>query len=184
MPVNIKTLLRVCGNASLPGISAKFWLTDKNELNAWPTVGSGSTYGIKKTLTTEWDFVATVGLGYWREYDILIDSGILRMLLEGNVGSKYWRNEFDLYIQGLLKEQLQLADDLVADSGCLIGMIGLKDGTTLVLGDLNNPLFLTAGEGGADNEQVGTKYTLGCNTGKSPMIYNAGLAINVTPNAA
>jgi len=178
---NIKTLVRACGNANLPGVKAKLYLIPKEEITAWPTVGSGSTLGITKTLTTAWSLVTTAGLGYWREFDILVDTGEIRMALEGNVGSKFWRNFLDFFIEGLQKEQLYTADAMVADSGCLIGMVMLKDGTTLVFGDLDNPLFLEAGEGGAGNEQVGIKYTLMFNNGKAPMIYNSGLAIDTTP---
>jgi hypothetical protein len=179
---NIKTLVRACGNANLPGVKAKLYLIPKDEITTpWPTVGSGSTLGITKTLTTAWSLVTTAGLGYWREFDILVDTGEIRMALEGNVGSKFWRNFLDFFIEGLQKEQLYTADAMVADSGCLIGMVMLKDGTTLVFGDLDNPLFLEAGEGGAGNDQVGIKYTLMFNNGKAPMIYNSGLAIDTTP---
>ena len=182
MAINITSLTRVCGNTGLPGLQAKLYLIDKNEIETWPTIGSGA-YGNAKTLTTEWDLVATTGLGYWREIDILVDSGELRMLVEGNLGSKFIRNFLDFYVEKLGKEQLQFADDIISDSGCLIGMIAAKGTPTFVLGDLSNPLFLDAGEGGINNEQVGMKYTLMVNTGKSPMIYNAGLAIDTTPNA-
>ena len=180
---NVKTLTRACGNANLPGTQAKLYLIPKEEILAWPTVGAGSEYGAAKTLTTAWSLVTTSGKGYWRELDILVDSGVIRIALEGNVGSKFYRNMVDFFIQGLQKEQLQLADDLAACSGCLIGMIALKGGTTIVLGDLSNPLFLEAAEGGATNEEVGLKYTLMCNTGLTPMIYNSGLAIDTTPGA-
>ena len=182
MAVAIKTLTRTCGNANLPGTKAVIYLTSKDEILTWPTIGSGSTYGIGKTLTTAWSLSTTVGLGYWRQFDILVDTGAIKMALQGNVGSKYWKNSIDFFIEGMKKEQLQFADDIVGDSGCLIAMIQLKDGTTIVLGDLENPVFIEAAEGGATNEQVGVKYTLYSNTGKSPMIYNSGLVIDVTPS--
>ena len=182
MAVNIKSLLRVCGNTGLPGLQAKLYLIGKDEITAMPTVGSGA-YGNAKTYTTAWDLVTTTGLGFWREIDILVDSGELKALIEGNLGSKFVRNMLDFFVEKMGKEQLQFLDDMVADSGCLIGMIRAKGAPTFVLGDKDNPLFLEAGEGGVNNEQVGMKYTLMCNTGKAPMIYNDGLAIDTTPAA-
>ncbi|NBW09830.1 MAG: hypothetical protein EBR82_17575 [Caulobacteraceae bacterium] len=182
MAVAIQTLTRICGNGNLPGTKAKLYLIGKDEILAWPTIGSGATYGIGKTLTTAWSLVTTAGLGYWRQFDILVDTGAVNMQIQGNVGSKYWKPQLEFFIEGMKKEQLQFGDDIVGDSGCLIGMIQLKDGTTLVLGDLENPLFVEAGEGGAKNEAVGIKYTLYYNNGKTPYIYNSGLAIKLTPN--
>lgn len=180
MAVNIKPMLRVCGNTGLPGIQAKMWAIGKDEINAMPTAGSGA-YGNTKTFTTAWDLVTTTGLGYWREIDILVDSAELQTLIEGNVGSLYIRNKLKFFVEKMGKEQLKFMDDMVADSGCLIVMIRAKGGPTLVLGDKDNPIFLEPSEGGITNDQVGMTYNLMCNTGLAPMIYNDGLAIDTTP---
>jgi hypothetical protein len=180
MAVNIKSLLRVCGNTGLPGLQAKLYLIGKDEANAMPTVGSGA-YGNTKTFTTAWDLVTTTGLGFWREIDILVDSAELQTLIEGNVGSLYIRNKLKFFVEKMGKEQLKFMDDMVADSGCLLGMIRAKGGPTFVLGDKDNPIFLEPSEGGATNDQIGMTYNLMCNTGLAPMIYNDGLAIDTTP---
>ncbi len=179
---NIERITKSCGTLTPPGTKLVLYLIPKEEILAWPTVGN-TVYGDAKTLTTAWSLTTDVDKGYWRRADILVNSGNLKVGMEGEIGGQGWKQRLEFFVEQMTKDKLQWADDLLACSGCLIAMIQGKDGNMFVLGDLDNPVFLEAGEGGTGGDKSGILYTLYADTGKTPYIYTHA-TIDITPNAA
>jgi len=183
-------MLRQCGTPLPPMTKAKLYITDKDELAAWPDTQFAidtaaldtPDKGDKKRLGEAFDFTgAGSGLGFWRQYDILVDTGILTIPLEGEIGGQGYRQRLECFMMGLGPVESEQADDFLAFSGCMIAMIGLKTGDYVVLGDLENPVFVETGEG-TTNERVGFAYTFYSNTGLTPSFYDADtLGIDTTP---
>ncbi len=186
----LTSMTRQCGTPLPPMTKSKLYITHKDELAEWPDTQfdidtaalETPDKGDKKRLGEAFDFTgAASGEGYWREYDILVDTGVLRTLLEGEVGGKGWRQRLDFFLQGNGPVENEQADDFLAYDGCMIAMIGLKTGDYAVLGDLENPVFIEEGEGNT-TDRVGFSYTLYANTGLTPYFYDADtLGINTTP---
>lgn len=183
---NVRNLTRSCGSPLPPGTKLKLYVIPKDEITAWPQTeaeaNAGTDLGDKKTLAEAFTYTTDVGKGFWRAVDILVDTGNLRNVMEGEFGGQGYRQRLDFFIQGNGAPELEWADDMLACSGCLIAMIEDKAGNRHVLGDLDNPVFLEAAEGGSGGDRVGYQYTLYANTGKMPYIYGSALAINLTPN--
>lgn len=187
-------MLRTCGSPIPPGTKAKLYITLKDELAAWPDTEEAikiadletPVKGDKKRLGEAFDFTgAGSGLGFWREYDLLVDTGQLRTVLEGEIGGSGYRQRLDFFLLGNGPVENEQADDFLANSGCMIALIGMKASDNYaVLGDLENPVFIETAEGGSGGDRVGFAYTLYANTGKTPYFYDVSqFAINTTPAA-
>lgn len=185
----LSNLTKACGSQLPPGTKQKLYLVPVAELTEWPdtmdVTGNGTgAAGESKILDEEWSFVTTQDLGFWRTIDILVDSGDLRNVMEGEIGGQGYRQRLDFFVLGNNSREVEFADCLLANSGCMIAMVPDKAGNYHVLGDLDNPVYIEAAEGGTGGDRVGFQYTLYANTGKTTYIYNADdHGINVTPNA-
>jgi|GEM_PF-3268987 len=190
MPLN--DLVGQCGQQRPPGTEALLYFTLDHELSAFPQTQYALTLaaagdpvpGDKKRLGEPFDFsAAPSGAGFFRRVKILLDTGQLRNAIEGEVGGQAVRQRVDFFIPGMEAEALEWGDDLLGYSGCLIPLIPLKAGQYIVMGDLNNPCFVESGEGGSGGDRVGHQYTLVCNTGFMPYVYDADThGIDITPN--
>lgn len=186
---NLLSLTRACGTANPPGTKLKLYVIPKGELTAWPQTKAelgGTAQGDTKILDEPFAYVSTTALGYWREYDILVDTGDVRDILEGEPGGQGYRNFFDFSILGTEAEQLEVADCMAAYSGCIIAMIIDKNDNHRVLGNLEIPAFIESAEGATgktNGDRRGFNYVLYSNTGKTAPIYDAAThGFNLTPN--
>jgi hypothetical protein len=194
--MSLTSMIRTCGDPLPPGTKAKLYVTLKDELNGFPAtvealkLAMTPTPGVpvkgdKRRLGEAFDFSeAPSGFGYWREYDILVDTGQLRTLLEGEFGGQGFRQRLDFFLLGNSAIENENADDFVANGGCMIAMIGMKaKDDYAVLGDLENPVWVETAEGGSGGERVGFQYTFYANTGRTPYFYDsAEFGIDTTPN--
>lgn len=180
-------MTKSCGTIIAPGTKLVMFMTPISELAAtWPQTDAelgGTDKGDTKILGEAWDFSgAAVGAGYWRRYNVLVDTGQLRTIIEGEIGGQGYRQRLDVFMQGNGPVENEQADDFLAYSGCCIVMIGTKEGYYPVLGDLENPVFIEAAEGGSGGDRAGFQYTFYANTGKTPQFYDVTLGIDETPN--
>jgi len=183
----LQSLKRVCGTKTIKGTKAVARFCIKGEFNGWPQTKEelgGSAQGDSKVLDEPFDFsTAPPGFGYWREIDILVDTGQLKMLIEGEVAGLEFKNGLDFFIQGSGAAQLEFGDLMIQYSGCLIWNIPDKNGNEYILGDLENPCFVESGEGGTGGDKNGMQYSIYSKTGLTPMIYDADThGIDLTPN--
>jgi len=182
----LKSLSRVCGTPNPPGTAAKLYYWSKGELNSWPTTvaeGGGTALGDTKRLDGDFDFKST---GYMRSVDILVDTGQLRNILEGEPGGQGFKSEVDFFVLGTNAEQLEFADCMAAYSGCLISMIKTRAQDLQVIGDLDSPCFVASADmatGAKNGDKSGTAYKLYAATGVTSFIYNGALTL-VQPSAS
>lgn len=186
-------MLRQCGNPQPPGTRAKLYVTLKEELAEWPDTVAAiklalaqpevPAKGDTKRIGEAFSFAgAASGEGYWRDYDILVDTGELVSAMEGEQGGQGFRQRLNFFLLGNGPVENEQADDFLGFSGCMIAMIGLKTGEYVVLGNLEDPVFTEAADGGSGGDRVGFAYTLYANTGLTPLFYDADeFGINMTP---
>lgn len=179
-------MLLACGKKRPPGTKSKFYFFLKEEAQSMPATRAelgGSAPGDTKVYDEPFAFVATSGVGYWRSVDILVDTGQLREIGEGEIGSLKHIQEIDFFLLGNEAVQQENLDTLVAHSGCLIGLIPTQDGNYHVVGDLDNPVFIKPYEGGSGGDKVGYAMSAMANTGYSSLLYDADThGIDITPN--
>lgn len=191
----LRNLTRACGTQRPPGTELEIYFTLEEELAADPdteydiAIAASQTpaAGDKKRIGEAYDFTgAATGTGFWRKVKILVDTGAVRNLLEGEIGGQGVRSRLDFFVVGMDAESLEWGDDVVAYSGCIIPLIPLKGGLYVQLGNKKNPCFIETIEGGSGTgtgDRVGHAYTFVCNTGFMPLLYDADtLGIDVTPN--
>lgn len=180
----LKDMVRTCGVNLVPGTKSQLLWIPKSEIVAMPATAAdngGTNPGDTKRYDEAWNLVTTTGLGFWRRMDILIDTGQLREVGEGEIASLNRPQRVEFFLQGNSDVQQEYIDCLVANSGCMIGMIPTKVGNFHVLGDLENPVFLENYEGGTA-DRVGYQVTMIANTGYTTMVFDADTyGINFTP---
>lgn len=179
-----------CGKSNPPGTETELFYTVDDELTGFPSRKSdngGTAYGDSKILDEPFNFVnAPVGAGFWRKATILVDTGEVKDVLEGELGGQGYKSSFPFYIKGTDAQQLAFADDMAAASGCLILMLRDRKGNLRVLGKPSNPAMVESAEGttGAKNgDRRGFAYVASASTGETAPIYDdATHGIDITPN--
>lgn len=180
----LRNLTRVCGEPLPPGTKTKLYLIPISEITAFPDVVGTTDPGDSKTTSENFTLVTTVGLGFWRTVDIWVDTGAIRNTLEGEIGGQGWRQRVDFFVIGNSAVQLEFADTMLCQSGCLLAIIIDKTGNYHIIGTLEDPVYLEAGEGGSGGDRVGFQYTLYSNTGKTTIIHDAATyPLDLTPAA-
>lgn len=176
-----------CGKNVIAGTEARLYLIPAGELTNHPQTKEelgGSNPGDDMILDQPYTYVATSGLGYWREYTIIVDSGEVVDTLIGEVGFRGWENTLAFQIQGTEVEQLQFARDVA--NGCLVAMVTDRQGITRVFGKYNDPCFVDAIEirsGKKPGDVVGGTYLLKNSAGGPALTYDLTThGINTTPN--
>ena len=135
----------------------------------------------RKIPVANFDFIPT---GYMREVDILVDTGGLKNILEGEPGGQGFKSEVTFYVLGTKAEQLEFADMMAAYSGCLISMITTRSKDNHVIGTLESPCFVQTTEmdtGTKNGEKSGTQYSLYAATGFTTNIFEGALKLAPTP---
>lgn len=183
---NLQTLAKNCGDQKIAGVKERVYFTPQSEIETWPQTEAelaGTDQGDTKLLNEPFDFVATVGLGYWRYMDVLVDTGEQINVLEGSIGGQYWRQRLNVFINSNDQSTSEFLDELLACSGCMVMLIPNKDGSYHVMGDATNGVYIETGEGGSGGDRVGYQLTFMANTGKTTYLYDADThGIDITPN--
>ena len=191
----LQSLTRICGTENTPGTKVTLYYAKKGEFNGWPrtrhevvtAAGGTPVAGDTKILDEPFDFSeAPAGMGYWRKVDILVDSGAINAVMEGETGGKGIKNMIPFYVLGTNAEQLEFSDSIVAHDGCLVAMLGDREGNFRVLGNPDVPVQVESIEGGTGTkigEKRGFAYSLMDNSGKHAPIYDAAThGIDLVPN--
>lgn len=181
-----------CGSKNPPGTRTKLYYALDSEFNGWPRTraeitGASAVLGDKKILDEPFDFTtAPSGQGNWKSADILVDTGEVRDVLEGELGGQGYKSSFGFFLAGTDAENLEVADDFAAASGCIVAMIADRLDNFRVLGTPDNPAMVETAEGstGAKNgDRRGFAYTFSASTGETAPIYDAEThGIDITPN--
>lgn len=188
--MSLVNITKACGQFKLPGTQLKVKYTLQSDLNGFPATvaaGGGTAAGDTKRLGAAFDFTgAPSGSGYWREADILVDSGDLRWTLEGDPGGQGINNSLPFFIEGALPAQLEAADMFLKYSGCIILSIEGRNGVDYVIGDLKMGVYIRTAEGGLGTtagEQHGTAYEFYWPKGVTPYTIDATTyPFDTTPN--
>lgn len=177
MAKSLADLVRQCGNGKVPGVKARIYHAAKGDFASWPTVGTGA-YGADKVYTGNFSFVSGKA---WGVLDVLVATGEVTDTIQGEVGGQYIRNGLPFFIEGDDKEQRKKADELMANSGCLIYLVPTKDGKMVVVGTPDDPCFLeqlTLSTGGPENARKGTAYRFFSDTGVTSMLYEGTIDVD------
>ncbi|MEL7118624.1 MAG: hypothetical protein AAFO07_04265 [Bacteroidota bacterium] len=186
----MKSLVRSCGKNPPPGTTTTVYFTFLSELTGWPLTkaeNAGQAQGDTKVLDQPFDFAnAGQNLGYWRELEILVDTGGIIDTLEGEIGGQSTINRANIFVVNDGAAEREFADQVVANQGCYVFMFRTKSKRHIVLGDPDNGVYVESLEGGTGTvpgDRVGFAYTLYCNSGFTAMLYDADThGIDLTPN--
>lgn len=187
-----------CGTPNPPGTKSKLRLTVKGELTGWPqTVAALKEaandpadpvlQGDTKRFGENFDFSnASSGRGFWREFDILVDTGNLQFELEGEVGGQGYKSMIPFTIIGTEAEKLEFADTVAAYSGCLVASITGRNNVSYIVGNPDIPAVVdtaTGASGTKNGERNATDFVVRASTGYTPMTIDAAaFPFKTTPN--
>lgn len=188
-----QTFVRNCGLNESSGIKEIGRMTYISELSGFPatryvvnTLASDPVaVGDKYILDEAWDFsAAAIGLGYWREFPILMNTGSVNNTEEGEVGGKDITNDALFFIPGNSAEVKESVACLRAASGCGIFMFTDKSNRDQVVGSIEFPAYFEIVEAsGTGGEKVGYAVRAYSMSGDINMEYDSAThGIDVTPN--
>ena len=187
--------LKNCGLT--PGAKTKLRIAPLSDFNGWPQTRAEvvlaaagiPAQGDTMILDEPFDFsTAPTGEGYWREYDIVVDSGDLTASLQGEPGAgQSFQNQLPFYLSGTSAERLEFANTIKNCCEGFAAMIVDKDDTHYVIGEPGLPVFpvtIEVGLGKASGDKKGGDYVLQQSSGTTFKIYDAAThGVDVTPNA-
>lgn len=186
---DLKNLTLACGQQTPPGTRARLYLAPAEEFTAWPqtlkqTTPATTVVGAAKIYDDAFAFVTTSGKGFWRSYDILVDSGIVNSNSVGEPGNLSFQNDVAFFLLGTTAERLEFADNVA--NCCLVAMIQTREDedNLLVLGRNDDPakvqeIKITTGAKVGDKN--GGAYIIKDSTGKTPYVYPLSLGIDTSP---
>jgi hypothetical protein len=172
------TLVRTCGNGSIPGTGSRFYMIQKGDITTFASNSASTTPTERKTFDTAF----TLASGKrWTEVDGLVNTGDVIDSLQGEVGGQFIRNSFVIFIDNYDAAGRDFADELLANSGCLIFLVpSKKTGEVNIVGNLNNPCFveqLTGGVGGVETTRRGIALRVYADTGYTCPIHTATIDV-------
>lgn len=174
------TLTRSCGNGSIPGTGTRFYMVQKGDITTFASNSLSSTPAETKTFDTAFTLAASKR---WSEVDGLVNTGDVVDSLQGELGGQYIRNSFVIFIDNYDAAGRAFADELLANSGCLICLVpSKKTGEVNIVGNLNNPCFveqLTGGVGGVETTKRGIALRVYADTGYTCPVYTGAIDTTV-----
>lgn len=168
-------------NRNPAGTKGIGYMCPAEEFTSWPAYLSTTAPGDTVKLTGNFALVSTTGIGYFRTFPILQDTGRYKIKGVGAIGSKSFEETFEFTVNGLDAEQLEWCRNLLNIPG--VFLCADKKGVIHVLGSKDDPAYLQEvdGDTGATaTDQRAIKYIIRATTA-SPAIYTG--TINTTPNA-
>lgn len=188
---NLRSLTRQCGTRETPGIKAELYFAPISEFTSWPQTRADLVVapalplpGDTKVLDEPFAWTAEVGKGFWRKAPILVDTGNLQNVTEGEVGGLMQKQRVTGFIQNDTAEVQEFVDCMVANSGCIVMAVVAKGSNDYhIVGTLEDPCFLEVSEGSRET-RVGYNMTWMANPGETTPIYDAAEhGFKTTPNA-
>lgn len=157
----LRNLAKQCGTLLPPGIKVRIQYAATENITYYPQTKAqlgGTELGDARILAEEFQFAEGED---WKQVDILIDSGVVKYLLEGEVGGQGWQSNFNFYIVGMEPASMEFADDIVTYSGCMIFRVCDKVGHDRIIGSLQIPVLIQsieASTGERNGERNGSAY--------------------------
>lgn len=180
-----------CGINNPPGIRTKLKFIPAEELTNQPRVLGemvpASTVSGKDNIMNEaFTYVTTEGKGYWRDLDIMVDTGEIAISTSGDPGSLAILNGLNIMVVGLGPAQKEFAQK--AANCCLV--VAIMDRADKdyyhIIGRFDDAAHITE-IGGGTGIKVGDKralsYKIADTTGQIALSYPVSLGLNLTPNS-
>ena len=184
---DLKSLTKNCGENVPPGTRAEIFLIPAHELVSQPQTraeGGGTAAGDTMILDEPFEFITDTGLGYFRKYNIIVDSAEAKDTLVGEVGGRSWENMVSFSIAGTDAEQLEFASCVA--NACLVAVIVDRTDKGRVFGQYNDPCHIDSIEittGLKAGDKHGGAYVIKNSSGRPAFIYDVAThGLNETPN--
>jgi hypothetical protein len=148
----------VCGVPVIPGIYTKLYAVCACDIESFPSVGAYDVDSPEDSVTLQGDIVLKPGKK-WAVVDIITDTGYIKNILQGSVGSKSFKN--DLYFELPGTHPRTLAWHERSKNGCMVFAVEEKIGQHRVIGSVKQPAHyesLEVGNGPEESKSLGLVY--------------------------
>ena len=179
--MKVLTTVPCSGNAA--GLKGKGYAIPASEISTWPAYKTTTSAGDTVTLNGAPTLVSTSGIGYFREFPILLEKGSYSITAVGGLGSKSFEERMVYVVAGVDAAQLEYVKNILNIPG--VWLAPDKNDVIHVLGSKDDPAYVEAVEGttgtAGTDERIIT-ITVRVLT-KSPTVWDSTAVIDVTPNA-
>ena len=174
--MSLRSLNKVCGKNHIKGLPIQLEYAGLEDIQLFPRTkleleASNTAYtpaaGDSKRLAEEFLFVPGKN---WLSINILVNSGDIQDLVEGEVGGQGVMNKLLFTIEGSNPQHNEFVDCLLTNNGCMIFKVPTQDGQTIILGTRLNPAYAEQINGELSNI-VGFNYSLFAETGLTVLFY-------------
>lgn len=131
-----------CGINRIPGTKTIAYAVPTGEITTWPALKTTTAPG--DSITLDGDIIldaVTVGKGYFRQMDIVTDTGEISSAWVGDVGGKAWENRFSFFLAGTSTQNIEWYDCLV--NNCNVMLVATRESPSeyKVLGSKDDPII-------------------------------------------
>lgn len=177
----IAALSTIPCDSNAVGMGGTIYMAPAAEFSAWPAYDSGTDPGDSVTLSGNFSFVATSGIGYFRGFPCLIEKGSIVYNAVGGVGSKTFEVIGTYVIPGINAAQLEHIKQVANIPG--VWLFTDKNSVVHVQGTKTDPAYIQSIEAtsgvAASDERIATITVRSIQA--SPTIYTG--TIDTTPNS-
>lgn len=153
-----------------------------SEITTWPAYKTTTGAGDTVTLSAAPTLVSTSGIGYWRQFPILLEKGSYSFSVVGGLGSKSFEERLVFAIPGVDAAQLEYIKKIINVPAVWLGPD--KNDVIHVLGSKDDPAYVevvdgTTGTAGTDERIITVTVRA---LSKSLTVWEPATAIDTTPN--
>lgn len=187
----IKTLAINCGEPNPPGLRTKMRFIPAKELTGFPKTKdkmtpAGTAVGDTVTLGEVFTYVTTPGKGYWRELDVLVDTGGLNSKTIGEIGGKSFQNTIKGFLPLAESSRAAILEwNQCMANACLVCAVQDRTDRWLIVGRDNDPAHIEEIDtnfGEKQGDRAGSAFSIKSMDGSVPLLYPDTLAFDLTPN--
>lgn len=157
-----------CGAPVIPGIMVDIFIACACDIETFPEVGAYNVATPEDSVTLGGDIVLADGV-VWKKFKVMTDKGSILDQLQGDIGSKHYKNVLNFNIAGT--EAATLAWHQVTSNGCLVCVVKEKNGQYRVIGSKDVPAHYTTNDISNGPENSMSTSVLEAITGRVAPIY-------------
>jgi len=165
-----------CGTPVIPGIMVDLFVVCACDIETFPEVGEYDIATPSASVTLQGDIVLTEG-SVWSKFKVMTDKGSILDQLQGDIGSKHFKNVLNFNIAGT--EADTLAWHQQTSNGCLVCVVKEKNGQYRVIGNKDIPAHYATNDISNGPENSMSTSVLEAVTGRVAPIYEGVLPTEI-----
>jgi hypothetical protein len=165
-----------CGAQIIPGIMVDAYVACACDIETFPPVGAYDVDNPAEFVTLQGDIILNEGV-VWSKFKLMTDKGSILDQLQGDIGSKHYKNVLNFNLAGTEADTLSWHQRTA--NGCLVVVVKEKNGQYRVIGSKDIPAHYATNDISNGPENSMSTSVLEANTGRVAPIYTGVLPTEI-----